>query len=85
MMQGFDFCGFGTYGWLGMILSLVVIVSVIAGIFLLVVWLGRKAIQGVPENAASYHSPSAREVLQTRYVKGDISREKYLEMLDDLN
>jgi putative membrane protein len=29
--------------------------------------------------------PSPREILQTRYARGEITREQYLQMLDDLN
>ncbi len=74
-MMGF---GWG-YGWLGMIMIgvfwLVVIVAA--------VWLIRSVIQsnqGHPDG----HNPTAREILDSRYACGEITREQYEQMKEDL-
>jgi putative membrane protein len=89
MYHGF-FPGLGGGEWLIMILCMAFIVAVIIGIVLLVTWLvrrssssgrGASALQTPPNPPA----PSAREILQTRYARGEITREQYQEMLADLN
>lgn len=83
MIHGFGNCGFYSLGWIGMILQLVITIGVIVGIILLIVWLVRRSAAG-----AVTHHPlgqlSARELLQIRYARGEITREQYLQMLSDL-
>ena len=74
--------GFDSYGWIGMIINLVITIVVIVGIF----WLIRRALsmgQVSSEPASAVQSP--REILQIRYVRGEITREQYQEILEDLN
>ncbi len=83
-MMGPGMMGFGTFGWFGMILSLLFTVAVIIGIVWLVVWAVRRAggnNMALPDQSAA---PSAKEILQTRYARGELSREEYLAMLEDL-
>lgn len=81
MMHGF---GYGTFGWVGMIINLVVTIVVIIGIVWLVIWLVRRAdAAGNSTMLPESHSP--REILQSRYARGEITREQYLEILEDLN
>ena len=86
-MHGFGFGGFGTFGWIGMILNLVITLGVIIGVVLLVVWAVRRIGAAGPGSVTYPGSgqPSAREILQTRYARGEITREQYLEMLADLS
>lgn len=78
---------FGAYGWLGLIFNLLVIVAVIW----LVIWAIRRltAAGGISARGGGFSSnpngPSPREILQVRYARGEITREQYLSMLDDLN
>lgn len=95
MMHGFGFggcCGlggfgaFGSLGWIGWILNLVITLGVIIGIIVLVIWAVRRLTSG---NSGSFTSVSsrgqtAREVLQTRYAHGEITRDEYHQMLTDL-
>lgn len=80
------FCDFGTWGslgnyglWgsIGLILNLVFWVGLLAGLTLLVVWAIRSARV---RNAAVLYAagqPTAKEILQTQYARGEITREQY--------
>lgn len=83
MMHGFGFSNFGTFGWIGMVINLVVTLIVIGGIIWLVVWLVRK---GIPNNQinSQISGPSPKEILQSRYARGEISREEYKQIFEDL-
>ena len=90
MFRGpFDgFCsGLGGYSPIGMIFGLVVVIGLIVGLLLLV-WLWRRAGSGHPQAPAAIQPQSsgvsAKEVLQVRYARGEITREQYLQMLADL-
>ncbi len=76
--------GFGGLGWIGMILNLVFTLGLIVGIVWLVVWAVRRfttaARPGQVENTIS-----ARDLLQIRYARGEISRDQYQQMLADLS
>jgi len=71
-----------------MALNIVITLGVIIGIVLLVVWLVRnvssnqKGTNNGPNNAD--RPLTALEILQIRYVRGEIDREKYQEMLSDI-
>ena len=86
MMGGY---GYGTFGLIGMILNLVITVGLIVGIVLLVVWLVRRLDAGggaLPTAQKPGYSPvSPREILQTRYARGEITRDQYQHMLSDLS
>ena len=74
----------GTWGWVGMILHLVFWVGLLAGLTLLVVWAIRRA--RVPASAVPYADggPNAKEILQARYARGEVTREQYETMKQDL-
>jgi putative membrane protein len=80
MMGGF---GLGSLGWIGMILNFVIILAVLGGIVWLVVWGAGRLSTGAGWSAAS--GQSAREILQARYARGELSREQYQQMLADLD
>jgi putative membrane protein len=78
--------GYGSFGWIGMIINLIIAVAVIGGIVWLVIWLVRRAGSNNLANfgpAAPKQSP--REILQTRYARGEITREQYQEILAELS
>ncbi len=87
MMNGYGFGGFGTFGWIGMILNLVITIGLIVGIVLLVVWLVRRFNTG-GQTSATYGQSNVqitlREILQRRYARGEITREQYELMKSDL-
>ncbi len=84
MMGGTGFGTFGSFGLLGMILNLVITVGVIVGIVVLVVWAVRRlSSEGISGPGA--RSQSAKEVLQLRFARGEITSEQYKEILAELS
>jgi putative membrane protein len=78
------FCsGFGGYSRIGVILGWIIVVGLIVGLALLLVALWRRAGAGRSQPPPS-SDRSAREVLQIRYARGEITREQYLQMREDL-
>ena len=74
-----SFADFGVWGWIGLILNLAFSVGLLAGLILLAV----RAMRQVQDPVVTEHS-TAKEILQTRYVRGEITREQYQQMLDDV-
>jgi putative membrane protein len=70
---------FGIGGWLGLVFSLVLWVGLIAGLVILVLWAIRRA-----RVSADTGQPSAREILQVQYARGEITREQYERMKQDI-
>ncbi len=68
---------FGGWGWIGLILTLVLWVGLIAGFALLVVWALRRAQVPVTTAPSSTGQPTALEILQAQYAQGAITREQY--------
>ena len=81
--------GFPPFGWLGMILMWLVTVSFLVLLISGIVGLVRGLTSGVEGQVAPYQQveaqPSPPEILQIRYARGEITREQYLQMLEDLN
>lgn len=83
MMHGF---GFNDYGWIWMIPNLVITVAVIVGIVWFIIWLARRT--GTNERSdlgTGSITNSPLDILQTRYARGEVTREQYLEILNDLH
>lgn len=76
---------FGAWGWLGMILNLVIWIGLFTTLVLLVVWTIRRARVPAAQGLHASVQPTAKEILQARYAQGEITREQYLQMLDDLS
>jgi putative membrane protein len=80
--------GYGGFGLIGFVLNLVITLGLIGGMVLLAAWLWRRVASGgqvgaTPRRPAGMEA-SPKEILQTRYAKGEITREQYREMLSDL-
>jgi len=89
MGRGFT-TGWGNFGWLGMILGLIINIGLIVGVVLLVVWVVKRIStpnQGtqVPYGPVSGSLGGPREILQARYARGEITRDQYLEILADIS
>ena len=80
MMNGFG--GMGLFGgWIGLIFNLAIIV----GIVILVVW-AVKRFTGSPVNGnQAFGNQNPREILQARYARGEITRDQYQQILQDLS
>ena len=73
--------GYGMMGGFGLI-GLFFNALLIAGIVVLVVW-AVKRLSGSGSQPSGAQSP--RELLQTRYARGELTREQYQQMLSDLS
>ena len=78
--------GYNAFGWIGMILHLVISIALIIGFVVLVVW----AVRRLSGNAPQTSSPApagqpARDIAQARYARGEISREEYQQIISDLS
>lgn len=84
MMYGFGCSWLGPFGTTGMIINLAVGLLLIAGLALLVIWAVRR-FTSASAQAISPGGQSVRDLLQVRYARGEITREQYQQMLEDLN
>jgi putative membrane protein len=75
---------FGIWGWIGLILNLVFWVALIAGLVLLVVWAIRRARVPAATGPQVTGRPTAKEILQAKYAGGEITREQYQLMKQDI-
>lgn len=79
--------GFADYSPMGAGLGWLITIGLVAALVLLVVRLARRpnSLTGTGTTAGtSFPGGSAREILQLRYARGEITREQYLQMRDDL-
>ncbi len=76
-MMGWGYGMMGAYGLIGLLFNAVIIV----GVVLLVVW-AVKRVAGHNGQLTAGQSP--RDILQARYARGEITREQYQQMLNDL-
>lgn len=75
-MHGFGMMGlFG--GWIGLLFNLAILI----GIVVLIVW----AVKRFTSNTPSLNAPTPREIVQARYARGEITREQYQQILQDLS
>lgn len=74
MMMGF--------GWLGLIIMLLFWILLIVG----AVWLMKSIFPGEsqPRDPVDLSQMSAREILDQRYARGELTRDHYLAMVEDL-
>jgi putative membrane protein len=77
--------GYGGFGWIGMILGLVIMIALITGFVILVIW----AIRRMSGNSNQIQYPvskelTAKDIAKARYAKGEISREEYQQLLSDI-
>jgi putative membrane protein len=79
MMTGFGM-GFGVIGLLLMVLLW-------GGLIFLAVWLATSLFGNhrQPNQPTPEQGPSAKEILDQRYARGEITREQYEQMKHDLN
>ena len=73
----------GGYGWIGMIISLVFGLLVLGGLVWLVVWAVRRSGTGSYSSGTTAGTTS-KEIAQQRYARGEITREQYQQLLEDL-
>lgn len=79
-MMGGGMMGFGGFGLIGLLFNLAIIV----GIVVLIVWAVKRFTNGTTNWNQPSSNQSPREILQARYARGEITREQYQQMLNDL-
>ena len=77
--------GYGSFGWIGMILGLVIMIALITGFVILVIWAIRR-MSGISDHTQISNPTelSARDIAKVRYAKGEISREEFQQLLSDM-
>ena len=75
--------GFGLMGGFGLA-GLIFNLAILIGIIVLIVWAVRRLSAGSGNWGQSSGSQSPRDILQLRYARGEITREQYQQMLNDL-
>jgi len=73
--------GYGMMGGFGLI-GLLINIAIIVGIIVLIVWAVKRFSNGSTQNSVGQ---SPREILQSRYARGELTREQYQQMLNDLS
>ena len=81
MMGGGGMMGFGGFGLIGLLFNLVIII----GIVVLIIWAVKRFTSGTTNWNQTSGNQSPREILQARYARGEITREQYQQMLNDLS
>ena len=81
MMGGGSMLGFGGFGLIGLLFNLAIVI----GIVILIVWAVKRFTGGTTNAGQSFGNPSPREILQGRYARGELTREQYQQMLNDLD
>ena len=80
--------GFGSFGLMGGLIGLLFNIAILVGIVLLVVWTVQKFSHST-SSSASLTSPqqvlSAREILDIRYARGELTRDEYQTKLGDIS
>jgi uncharacterized membrane protein len=80
--------GFGGLGIVEAVLLLFLFAVVVAVLAALGYWLwhayGRSEAAQRGEPSATLKPPSARQILDTRYARGELTREEYQAMVEDL-
>lgn len=75
-----NFGQWGLFGWAGLVANLVFWI----GLIILVVWIVRKIFASSSSVQAASGLGSAREILDLRYARGEITREQYEQMKADI-
>ncbi len=75
-MMGFGMMG--GFGLIGLLFNVLILVGVVA----LVVWAVKRFSTGTSHTSGH---ESARDIAQARYARGEITREQYQQMLNDLS
>lgn len=75
---------FDTWGWTAMFLNLIFWLGLIAGLTLLFVWVIRRARVRSAKAQYATGRPTAKEILQAQYARGQITREQYKLMKQDM-
>lgn len=79
--------GFANYNFIGALLGWLITIGLMAVLALAVIRLARRPGSHADDGATTgtaFPDGSAGEILKLRYARGEITREQYLQMRDDL-
>ena len=78
--------GYNTFGYGGMIIGSLLFIAFVVGIIALIVWAVKSASKGNAgsSSVSSTASQSPMEIAKLRYAKGELTREEYQALFDDL-
>jgi len=76
--------GFGGFGLIGGLIGLIFNLGILVGFVWLIVWSVKQFTKTGRWNESS-NNQTPREVLQKRYARGEITRDQYQQMLQDLS
>jgi len=79
MMMGYWLGGFG---WIGLVVNLVISIALIIGVVFLVIWIV-KQLRYDSGRELKNTTTSAIEIVKERYAKGEITREEFQKLLVD--
>lgn len=82
MMRGFH----GGFHGMGIFFCGIIGLAILVGLILLIVWAVRRLSGGTnmaTQVQPAFGKPTPKEILQARYARGEITREQYLQMLED--
>ena len=82
MMWHHGFANYGGLAWGAILVVGLVKLVILVAIVALAVVLVRRLSQ--PNQSSGHHSEDALEVLKARYARGEITREQFLQMKEDL-
>ncbi len=96
MMGGFGGCcgtgwlgGFGSFGWIGFMLNLLIAAALVIGLAVILIWFFRQMRgqqAGLFSSTNPAHSESSpREILAIRYARGEINQDQFKKMAKDLD
>ena len=64
---------------------MIVWVGLLVGLILLVIWAIRRSLIPNATVLSTTGQSTAKEILQARYARGEVTRDQYQQMLDDLS
>ena len=66
------------------VLSFILLLAFVVGFIVFIVWVVRQISRSSGSSATQAPRGNAEQILQERYARGEITREQYLQMLEDL-
>lgn len=75
--------GVGIAGWLVGLLGILLFIALIVGFIILIVWAVRQGQRSQFRDKPQERS-TPESILKERYARGEITRDEYLAMLDDI-
>lgn len=79
---GMPWFAFGGWGLVGGLLGLLLVAGLIAGLAIVAVWLWRRATE--PTRGGPLAPTSALEALSVRYARGEIGRDEFRRLREEL-